>query len=191
MSERASPPSGGLSPSTVSAIEHYETQLTQANFDARAADRPRTNRAHQLDATFMEDEVVEELLSTVSKIAQPVVPSLLQRFRPELNLLLRGIIFRYTVYLNKPSIGCQLQGLVYATSASNAAKAAVAEATLEAAVSVIDAQKSPAHTHSTTGVGVSARGPGTLTKRQILVFALLSLVCPWVRVVLPLLALCF
>ena len=139
------------------------------------------SRVAQLDALDMEEEIYEELLQTVGRIARPVAPALLQRFRPELQFALRALFFRYTVAVNKPSVGCQLQGLVFANGSIRAAADAAAEAALEAAKNALRAAE---------GVNSSAAKPdapsleevgvGTLTKRQKFLYFVLGICGPWV-----------
>ena len=100
----------GLLPS----VADFGAELDATTAFAQAmCEPPPTSRVGQLDALDMESEINEELLQAVARIAQPIAPALLQRFRPELELVLRALFFRYTIYHNKPSVGCQLQGLVY------------------------------------------------------------------------------
>jgi hypothetical protein len=176
---------GGGGDATTAA---FERRLEAAGFSRVVADPPQTSRVMQLDALDMESEIGEELLQAVARIARPVAPALLQRFRPELTLALHALLFRYTVYANKPSLGCQLQGLVFANGAAGAAADAAAEAALATARAAVDmaaAVAAPASSDaSSSSAAVAAAeelGIGTLTHRQKVLYFVLGICGPWVR----------
>lgn len=171
-------------PATRQTESDFAEVLDASNVSLVPHESAATSRVAQLDALDMEEEIYAELLQTVGRIARPVAPALLQRFRPELQFALRALFFRYTVAVNKPSVGCQLQGLVFANGSIGAAAEAAAEAALEAAKNALRAAdgvgSSSSATKTETRLLEEEIGVGTLTQRQKFLYFLFGIGGPWV-----------
>jgi len=167
---------GGSAALQLRSIAEFEQSLKEDGVLGRNPQPPPlTSKVSQLDAQFMEDELHEEILQGIARIAQPVAPSFVQKYRPEITLALRALFFRYTVFENKPSLGCQLQGLVYINDSADAAATFAAESALAAARKMVRPVKPVPSPLDEVGIG-------TLSSVQKWRYAMLGLVMPWVRV---------
>jgi peroxin-2 len=81
-------------------------------------------RVNQLDAAHLDEEVTSILGSQARGAFKFLAPSLVSWLKPELDALLQLALFRFTVFVDRPTPGHQLQNLRY----RNEAHAALAEA---------------------------------------------------------------
>lgn len=89
--------------------------------EARADDaRPKrsatsvVNRVNQVDAVELDAELDRYIHGQLTTTLSPIAPSVVQRFTPEIDAIVRGIVFAFTIGAGVPSPGNQLQNLEYA-----------------------------------------------------------------------------
>lgn len=70
-------------------------------------------RVTQLDAGHLDDQLVELIKQQILDATRFLEPGLLQRLLPELELILRSWIFKYSVYDKKTTFGQQMLSLRY------------------------------------------------------------------------------
>lgn len=75
-------------------------------------------RVNQLDAQQLDSELHMMLGSQLGAVFEHVRPGLAGRFKPELDAVLRALVFRYSVAADVPSPGLALQNLRYRNAAA-------------------------------------------------------------------------
>lgn len=75
-------------------------------------------RVNQLDAGRLDDEISELLRQHVADIFDFWSTPLVQRFQPELQAILRAIVWKYTIWEDSPTPGGRLQNLIFVPAAS-------------------------------------------------------------------------
>lgn len=92
----------------------YARALAAVQGDAKTRGAPLpVARVNQLDAQRLDSEIHELLGGELASVFEVFWPGLVERLRPELQALLRAALWRYTIWIDAPTPGCQLQNLVY------------------------------------------------------------------------------
>eukprot|EP00928_Gymnodinium_smaydae_P022114 TRINITY_DN18670_c0_g1_i2.p1 TRINITY_DN18670_c0_g1~~TRINITY_DN18670_c0_g1_i2.p1 ORF type:complete len:317 (-),score=54.97 TRINITY_DN18670_c0_g1_i2:113-1063(-) len=78
-------------------------------------------RVNQLDAARLDDEISTLLQQELEQVL-PWHGRLLEIVRPEANCLLQAVLWRFTVWVDSPTPGAQLQNLQYARAGSSSVK---------------------------------------------------------------------
>lgn len=77
----------------------------------------QTHRVNQLDSIKLDEEISRILLDQCSTVLRYVVqPHILDQLKPEIEIMLASMLFKYSVWERKPSPGDLLQNLTYSKS---------------------------------------------------------------------------
>ncbi|GAM26016.1 hypothetical protein SAMD00019534_091910, partial [Acytostelium subglobosum LB1] len=95
----------------VQTAKRYSDILSQI----QASKRPSTNivRVSQLDSMKLDEEILELLKSQFMRIFMFFRPTFVQNFQPEINLILKSVIFKLSIFNLGTTYGNQLQNLTF------------------------------------------------------------------------------
>lgn len=84
----------------------------------RASSQAHTLRVNQLDARMLDAEFSSLMRQQLNEIFVFMRPGLLQQVQPELDALFQAMLWRHTIWADKPTPGGALQNVVYARADS-------------------------------------------------------------------------
>ncbi|EGC36519.1 hypothetical protein DICPUDRAFT_150983 [Dictyostelium purpureum] len=90
-------------------------KLLNINKEIQSIKRPSTTivRVSQLDSARLDEEILDLLRSQFMKIFSFFKPNFIQRFQPEINAILKSIIFKLSIFNLGTTYGNQLQNLTF------------------------------------------------------------------------------
>ncbi|KYR01049.1 RING zinc finger-containing protein [Tieghemostelium lacteum] len=82
--------------------------------------RPSTNvvKVSQLDSSKLDDEILDLLRTQFMKVFMFFKPNFISNFQPEINLILKSLIFKLSIFNLGTTYGNQLQNLTYRNEAA-------------------------------------------------------------------------